>query len=257
MKYKYFVLRRSIILASFLFIVLSLFDSCAPTQKSVFTGATARGSIDFPNTKETGTSSINYKPRLGENIGLFTELWLKSSLPKSGKDDINDDIYNLRSDAYNLRSDALLQNPDAEQEDEKNIGIRGGIEYISKGAKFKTGGGSIGLNYLEVPIIPEYRFSAGPGNICAGVGPYFAYGIGGKSFGVSSFGENNGGYKRFDAGLSFLLDYKSDAGVAFGFSYDFGLANTIYPSQDVKSHNRCFSINLGYEVGRLLVKKQK
>ena len=243
MKYKYFVLRRSIILASFLFIVLSLFDSCAPGRIEI--GA----SYDDANLSERGTSQVKYDSKPGLNVEVSKSMELGGTTG-SGKDDINDDIYDLRSDAF-------LQNANAEQTEEKNVWIRFGIEYISKGAKFKTGGGSIGLNYLKVPIIPEYRFSAGPGNICAGVGPYFAYGIGGKSFGVSSFGENNGGYKRFDAGLSFLLAYKLNSGVGFGLSYDLGLANNTYPNQDVKSHNRCFSINLGYEVRRLFVKKQK
>ena len=247
MKFKYFVLRRSIILASFLFIVLSLFDSCISTEE--LEHSTLQGSIDFTNSKELGPSHIEYNNLLGKNIIYYSDHWLMFALPESGKDDING--------IGDLKIDPLLQNPDANETEEKNLGIRGGIEYISKGAKFKTGGGSIGLNYLEVPIIPEYRFSTGMGNICAGLGPYFAYGIGGKSNGESSFGENNGGYKRFDAGISFLLGYKLNTGVAFGLSYDLGLANNIYPDQDVKSHNRSFSINLGYEVGRLFVNKQK
>lgn len=253
MKYKFFILRRHIILLCFLGVFLSVLNSCQ--ESKILYQVELAQSIDFAKTKEAGTSQIYYDDRTGINEIVYSDAWLWSAFGGSGKNDINDisDIKHIGD----FKTGAYLLNPDAEETDEKNIGIRGGIEYISKGAKFKTGGGSFGLNYLEVPIIPEYRFSAGTGNICVGLGPYFAYGIGGKGDGESSFGDNNGGYKRFDAGLSFLLGYKFDAGVAFSLSYDLGLANNIYPDQDVKSHNRCFSINLGYQIGKLFVKKQK
>ncbi len=250
MKYKFFISRRFVIHLCILCVFLSVFNSCQESQ--LLHGATLEESIDFARTKEAGTSAIDYNPEGGFNTIYYNDFWLFSAFGGTGKDDITD-IKNVRD----LNGGAFLQKPDEEETDKKIGGIRGGIEYINKGAKFKTGGGSFRLNYLEVPIIPEYRFSAGNGNICTGLGPYFAYGIGGKSFGVSSFGENNGGYKRFDAGLSFMFGYKFDAGVAVDLSYDLGLANTIYPGQDVKSHNRCFSINFGYQVGKLFVKKQK
>jgi hypothetical protein len=132
-----------------------------------------------------------------------------------------------------------------------------GLEYIGKGAKYKEFDGSIKLNYIEIPIHLSYYCKAGAGVFYGGLGPYFAYGIGGKSGDESSFGKDAGGYKRFDAGLSFILGYRLKMGLSLDLGYDLGLANIAYPEMDVKSHNRCLSINLGYAIGRLLFPKKK
>jgi len=99
------------------------------------------------------------------------------------------------------------------------------------------------------------HYPAGPGLIEGGLGPYFAYGIGGSRRGISSFGENNGGFKRFDAGLNLQLGYKLDNGLSFRLAYDLGLANVEYADEDVKGHTRAFGINAGYQIGRLFGKK--
>jgi hypothetical protein len=149
-----------------------------------------------------------------------------------------------------------IQNADLIPEDhsgESYIGLKYGLEFITKGAK-DPAGGSFSLNYLEVPLDALYHYPIGPGGLYGGLGPYFAYGVGGKSGTQNSFGENAGGYKRFDAGANFILGYKMDMGLSLDFSYDLGLVNASYPSQDISSHNRCFSINVGYQIGKFFAK---
>ena len=121
-------------------------------------------------------------------------------------------------DALEFQPDGLQSNGYSQKESEGNFRLRGGIEYIQKGAKLKSESGSDGLNYLEIPITAQYRSIIAQGYIHWGPGPYFAYGVGGKAFGVSSFGENNGGYKCFDDGLNFLLGYKSAIGISLDFT---------------------------------------
>jgi hypothetical protein len=110
-----------------------------------------------------------------------------------------------------------------------------------------------------VPLyaVAAYKLNS-KSRIYGGLGPYFAYGLGGKiksgSFSTPSFGENNGGYKRFDAGLTFMAEYKFTA-FSLSFNYDLGLTNIAYASTDISSKGRSFGISVGYSLGKLLAKK--
>jgi len=211
--------------------VIATFSNCTSTKS--FT--TAKASLDFANTLETGDSEIKYDSRTNMNIVVYHDV------PLTG---------------------TLMENLDVERDDTVAItkpvpyfGVGAGIEYIGKGAKSQNGGGTVGLNYLEIPMHLLYHYPLQTGSLYAGFGPYFAYGIGGQikatGFQESSFGEDNGGYKRFDFGLGLMVGYRLDMGASLDLSYDFGLANIAYSDLDVSSHNRCFSINIGYEIGHL------
>jgi hypothetical protein len=128
---------------------------------------------------------------------------------------------------------------------------------VTKGAKYPGNGGNVDLNYLELPLCMQYHYVLGPGNLYAGLGPYFAYGIGGKIGGVSSYGDNNGGFKRFDIGPLFMIGYKLDMGLSLDFRYDLGLADIEYADQDVKGYTRSFGFNLGYQFGKLFANRSK
>jgi hypothetical protein len=136
----------------------------------------------------------------------------------------------------------------------QGVGISYGLQYIGKGYK-DPGGGDIHLNYLEVPLYAMYQYPVGPGAIRAGLGPYFAYGLGGNAEGEKPFGTaaDDAGYKHFDAGLSLGGGYEFNMGLSLRVSYDYGLANTISSGQDITlAKNRTLSLNVGYEFGHLL-----
>jgi hypothetical protein len=134
------------------------------------------------------------------------------------------------------------------------LSLKYGLEYIGKGAKFS--GTGINLNYLEIPLDVVYHYPLGEGNLHGGLGPYFAYGVGGSTGGINSYGEQNGGFKRFDAGLNVVVGYTFNNGLAIDLGYDLGLANVEYANQDVTGHTRTLSLNVGYQIGRLFVKKR-
>jgi outer membrane protein with beta-barrel domain len=227
----------------FYFFIGILISSCK-TVNQMLPDTTLKASLDFAKVHETGQSNVKYDPVTKANTIVYSE-----TSPIFGNpidDDNNENSYTEQGIRF-----------DPGKSLNGGFGAIGfGLEYIGKGAKFFGGNGTIGLNYLEVPIHFLYHYPIGPGHAYGGLGPYFAYGIGGRDGGESSFGENNGGFKRFDAGVGFMFGYKLSMGVSLDFGYDLGLANIEYASQDVKGHSRCFSINLGYQIGKLFAKKK-
>jgi hypothetical protein len=218
-----------------------IFTSCTTVKyTNILRNTTLQGSIDFGKIHEAGNSELSYDTKTGDNFVTTSEIV----------------IVGLN---YDDKVDEALRDDDprpAEGDAGAHLALRFGLGYVGRGAKLPGGGGfAINLNYLEVPVDVMYHHPAGPGELRGGLGPYFAYGIGGTSGTVSSFGENNGGFKRFDAGLSFLLGYKLSNGVSLDLGYDLGLANVEYASQDVTGHTRTFSINAGYQIGRLFGNK--
>lgn len=199
---------------------------------------TIKASAEFAKLKESGGSAASYHLKNGVNVVayFFNPFSYYKVLGNENAD----------QNAYYL----------PEQKPNGFFSIGGGFGYVQKGAKFEANGGTIGLNYLELPINAIYTYKIGLGSLYGGIGPYFAYGVGGKDGGESSFGENNGGFKRFDAGLNFMLGYKLQMGLSLDFGYDLGLANIEYASQDVTGHSRSFSINVGYQIAKLFIKKK-
>jgi len=231
--------------ALFYFFIGILISSCKTTDvNEMLLNTTLKGSLDFAKAHESGPSNIKYDPVTKTNVVLYTETTLFGEHLYYGDD--NENNYTEQGVYLNM-----------EKPTSTGYGALGfGLEYVGKGAKFPGGNGSVSLNYLELPIHFLYHYSIGPGNVYGGLGPYFAYGVGGKEGDISSFGDSNGGFKRFDAGLGFMLGYKLNMGVSLDIGYDLGLANTEYADEDVKGHNRVFSINLGYQIGKLFTKKK-
>ncbi len=230
--------------------IIIFFSSCTSERETeTIKNTTVQASIDFAKLSESGPSQIKYNSKTKENVIISTD-WYLADLRLSGLGSVS------REDEPGTAAGEAGATPAAGQATDA-ISVRYGLEYIGKGAKFPGAGSNtaINLNYLEVPIDAVYHLPAGPGRIEAGLGPYFAYGIGGSSNGVSSFGQNNGGFKRFDAGLNLQAGYQFDNGLSLRLGYDLGLANVEYADQDVKGHTRTLSINLGYQIGRLFGKK--
>lgn len=203
-----------------------------------------RASADWAKQKQAGNSSVTAQQINDFNVGVFVDgannLEMMTGMDRVSSDD--------------------LASPAAPAPTGK-FSIEGGLEFIGKGAKYDLGGaeGKIHLNYLEVPVYATYNYPLGPGRLYGGLGPYLAYGIGGKveegGFSAASFGENNGGYKRFDAGLGIEAGYQYKL-FSFTLTYDLGLANVAYASQDFSAHNRSFAVNVGYSFGNPFDKKK-
>lgn len=113
------------------------------------------------------------------------------------------------------------------------MSLQPSLYLSSKGAKFSGSTNVLGKDfkgdvtynqtYLELPVNLQFRFNAaGNTNIVVAGGPYFAYGIGGKTTNtvaaggnsvekkVDTFGKDGSNLNRFDAGINI------EAGLEFG-----------------------------------------
>jgi hypothetical protein len=217
------------------------------------------GDIKSPNHVSLGfnfaISRIIYLNGTNSDIGNF--YYRNKSF-----DLVEQDPYMFNSGGPHI-SDVLLPNI-LEEEDyvltsssgsfvKDHFALMPGLEFVGKGGK--DGAIKTHLNYLEVPVYALYQSGEiGIGKIIGGVGPYVAYGIGGKvkaPYGnVKSFSED-GGFKRFDAGLTFTAGYVMSNGFSVRLGYDLGLAN-ISREDDFKAKNRAFSLNVGYSLQKLV-----
>lgn len=137
---------------------------------------------------------------------------------------------------------------------------RGGIEFVQK--KSKDGGTKITLNYLEVPLYALYNYQLpSAGNIFGGLGPYFAYGIGGKmkstyngqTTEIKSFNKTNG-FKPFDAGLGITAGYHIPNNFSFRLAYEIGFVNILRNAFGDKAKNRSISLNISYPLNKIIKK---
>ena len=129
--------------------------------------------------------------------------------------------------------------------------------------------------YIEVPIYAMVRLPLGEVKVFFGLGPYFAYGIQGKSkkigykdeFDIWKGGGKNLIFKNFDAGASLTAGIEIKR-IILGVQYDYGMVNYLdknvsFPSLDTKigqlteqkiygDHdffkNRVFTFNLGFVI---------
>lgn len=139
-----------------------------------------------------------------------------------------------------------------------------GLLYAGKGGKNKDNSDfKTTLSYLQLPILFTYKPQVGSGNLVLGVGPYLAYGIGGKHKGgignltgdLKAFDDESGVYKlkRFDAGAGIQVGYELPQGLYFGLNTDLGLVNVASEStvagQDFSWKNTSFGVSVGYKFG--------
>jgi hypothetical protein len=127
------------------------------------------------------------------------------------------------------------------------------LQFIQKGSKID--GSRTKLNYLEGVEDVRYKYNfADKSAIYGGLGPYIAYGIGGNvkgsGFKEAAFGGQDG-YKRFDAGLHLAGGYQLPVGLYFGLAYELGLVDKSPTPDDYTSHNRTFSIEVGYPLDKI------
>ena len=135
--------------------------------------------------------------------------------------------------------------------------VQPGLYFTSLGAKQEVydKDATVRLNYLQLPILASLRIALSDKlKLHLNAGPYVAYGISGKQkydgVKINAFGtdDEEGGLKRFDAGLSFGAGIEVNKAY-FGFGYDLGLTNIlddeVWYTDEVKSRNRNFFITVG------------
>lgn len=142
--------------------------------------------------------------------------------------------------------------------------VQTGLFFTSKGYKRTEDRGDTRFTakgnpaYLEIPILASYRYNFNDATqLEVNVGPYLAFGIGGKDkleekteAAVIETEENdffNDDVKKFDMGLQVGLGVTFLKHVYLGVAYEFGFVNMFKDSDDVKAKNRNFMINLGYK----------
>ncbi len=138
-----------------------------------------------------------------------------------------------------------------------------GLLFAGKGGKAKDIDLKTTLSYLQLPILFTYKPQVGTGNLVLGVGPYVAYGLGGKHKGtianvsaeVKAFDDEAGNAKlsRFDAGGGIQVGYELPQGLYFGLNADLGLVNVAsektIAGQDYSWRNTSFGVSVGYKFG--------
>jgi hypothetical protein len=204
---------------------------------------TIQASFDLANIKESGPSAEDHSPDIGINM-MYEFIW--------GIDEIKGPL-----SAAPPGVNGFI--PDSDQPDdlaytaapEKKDGIKfaAAAEFVQKGAK--TNGIGSRLNYLEGQGDALYLHSFPGGNaLFGGLGPYIAYGVGGKTLNMPDFGSE--AFRRFDAGLNFKAGYQMDMGLRFGLGYDLGLFDKSRDPSDYTSRNRSFSVSVGYSVDKII-----
>lgn len=105
--------------------------------------------------------------------------------------------------------------------------------------------------YLEVPILASYRYNfSDAAQLQINVGPYFAYGIGGKiEWEVENETEDDDFFddetNKFDVGLSLGAGITVAQHYYLGFAYELGFAK-VFDDTEVKSHNRNWMFSVGF-----------
>ncbi len=221
------------------------------------------------NRVKRKTESSNPIPSdlVGENIGVV--FFTRANPSSTQIPEINGTDGRMHYNQLDWRSENLLVSntnnyyyaPEAKNKQDimNNILLSGGIELVTK--RFKIESAKYNFTYLEVPLYVLYEYKMADGDLFGGLGPYFAYGIGGKTkFNDVSFNtfSDDGGFKKFDAGISFMAGYKMRKGFRFYLAFDDGLANIeIDGNAKERIRSKTVSLNASYPFNKLFKQKGK
>jgi hypothetical protein len=110
------------------------------------------------------------------------------------------------------------------------------------------------MSYINVPLTMLYHLESMQNKLFFGLGPYFAYGIGGKyteggQTTKIAWGNNEAtdDAKPLDIGLNLVTGYQLTEKLILTAKFDLGLSQ-IDPSPDTKVHTRNFGIACGYSL---------
>ncbi|WP_276133231.1 porin family protein [Polluticoccus soli] len=122
------------------------------------------------------------------------------------------------------------------------------------------------LSYIEIPLLLNYYFDAGPGRIFIGAGPTFSFGVNGDlhleidqpNNGVHDldneydldFGDD-GLLRGSDIGIMANVGYDFDFGLFVRPFYNWGLSNLSHQDRfdNIDIHNRTFGVGFGWWFG--------
>jgi hypothetical protein len=151
-----------------------------------------------------------------------------------------------------------------------DFAVQGGVLFSTKGAKLKGTDDKLNIGYIEIPVLFIHTPKLGRDRLILGVGPYVAFGVGGK------LNRKNGSdeditfkkeinfsdvlnadkefLKRFDAGANLLAGYELGNGVFVQLNAQLGLVK-INPKIESVSNDKTslkntgFGLSVGYHLG--------
>jgi len=248
-----------------------IFQSCAEIHSAI------EASGDLTNRKYDGDSypdASTDNANMGFNVGFI--LWLRevlqtqsqssafllrggncSDVPKIMRQGNTGQLFQkMDSEISDHPVFSSNQGANAPEANSKNsFRVLTGLMYVQKNSKDDFV--KVNAGYLEIPVYAIYYHQmVGDAALFGGLGPYIAYGIGGKTKG-DNFSEKtfdkDFGFKPFDAGVSFTGGYQFPMGLSIRLAYDLGLADIDRNEVD-NAKNRSFSFNIGYPIGKIFKK---
>lgn len=185
----------------------------------------------------------------------------------NGKDHQGNELQNTLTTGFNAGINAELPVG-------ADLYLQPGVLYSQKGAKLKNydylgkmSNGTLKLSYVEIPINMIYKPLLGNGRFLIGLGPYIAFGIGGKAelnnpsadytveynkdVTVTDLDNTRFHYKPIDAGANILAGYEFNSKLSFQLNSQLGLTkinSTLYGENTGKDaqRNTGFGLSLGY-----------
>jgi len=149
--------------------------------------------------------------------------------------------------------------------------LQPGVLFTTKGAKNKNDDDiKVNLSYIEVPINFLYKPELGMGKLLLGIGPYIAFGIGGKvsnadgketdvefkkevsaqDFSIATSAGYYPYFKRFDAGGNLLVGYELSNNFSMQLNAQLGLVNINSDIEGISDNNTKFkNTGFGLSVG--------
>jgi hypothetical protein len=204
----------------------------------------------YGGTIATGSNPYNDYTIKGSGLEQFGNLYASNSHGPSIP----------YTDSLNREETAKLPKENVSPRFVSHLRGMAGIEFVQKNSK--DGDTKITLNYLQVPLYALYYYQLpSKGSIFGGLGPYFAYGIGGKmkstfngqTTETKSFDKTTG-FKPFDAGLSITAGYKIPNSFSFSLAYEIGLVNIDRNAFGDETKNRGISLNISYPLNKIIKK---
>lgn len=143
--------------------------------------------------------------------------------------------------------------------------VQPGVLFSTKGTKFKGNNSVLQLSYIEVPLHFLYKPVLGNGKLLLGVGPYLAFGVGGK---LKPTNGNDASvvftaeadllqvgsgryYRRFDAGGNLLVGYEISNHLSVQLNAQLGTLNIAPEIRNLSNDNLSlkntgFGLSFGY-----------
>lgn len=204
-------------------------------------------SAAFAQTQQVAVGGTTFGIRAGVNFQNI-----------NGKDGSGDKLENKLKTGFHIGANAEI--PVA-----PDFYVQPVLLFSTKGTKFdQPGDDKLNLSYIELPVNFLYKPVLGAGKLLVGLGPYLAYGIGGK---VKSEGDDidvkfkskvkvgddpdKAYFKPFDAGANFLVGYEFSNKFSAQLNAQLGLVDIApkydgIPSNDARSANTGFGVSVGY-----------